>query len=40
MTKPGVAYAMYLLAGVPLAITSLIGLKYFINGDFASGMKL
>ena len=37
MTKPGVAYAMYLLAGVPLAITSL---KYFINGDFASGMKL
>ena len=40
MTKPGVAYAMYLLAGVPHAITSLIGLKYFINGDFASGMKL
>lgn len=40
MTKPGVAYAMYLLAGVPLAITSLIGLKYFINGDFASGMML
>ncbi len=39
-TNPGVAYAMYLLAGVPLAITSLIGLKYFINGDFASGMKL
>ena len=38
--NPGVAYAMYLLAGVPLAITSLIGLKYFINGDFASGMKL
>ena len=39
-TKPGVAYAMYLLAGVPLAVTSVIGLKYFINGDFASGMKL
>ncbi len=40
MTKPGVSYAMYLLAGIPLAITSLIGLKYFINGDYASGMKL
>ena len=39
-TKPGVSYAMYLLAGIPLAITSLIGMKYFINGDFASGMKL
>ena len=38
--NPGVAYAMYLLAGIPLAITSLIGLRYFINGDFASGMKL
>lgn len=38
--KPGVAYAMYILSGIPLIITSLIGLKYFINGDFASGMKL
>ena len=39
-TKPGVAYAMYLLAGVPLIFFSMFGLKYFINGDFASGMKL
>ena len=40
VTRPGVAYAMYILSGIPLVITSLIGLKYFINGDFASGMKL
>lgn len=38
--RPGVSYAMYLISGIPLVITSLIGLKYFINGDFASGMKL
>lgn len=37
---PGISYAMYLLAGVPLIAVSLFGLKYFVSGDFASGMKL
>ena len=40
MTTPGVSYAMYLVAGIPLIIVSLCGLKFFVNGDFASGMKL
>lgn len=38
--NPGVTYAIYLCSGVPLIFTSAIGLKYFVNGDFASGMKL
>jgi len=38
--RPGVSYAMYLLSGIPLVFASLIGLRYFINGDYASGMKL
>lgn len=36
----GVQYAMYLVAGIPLIITTIISIKFFINGDFASGMKL
>lgn len=36
----GVSYAMYLLSGIPLVFTTVFGLKYFINGDFASGLKL
>ena len=40
MQEPGVSYAMYLISGAPLIIISLFGLKYFINGDYASGMKL
>ena len=39
-TTPGVSYAMYLVSGVPLILVSLCGLKFFVNGDFASGMKL
>lgn len=38
--NPGVTYAIYLCSGIPLVFTSAIGLKYFVNGDFASGMKL
>ena len=38
--QQGVSYAMYLLSGIPLVFTTLFGLKYFVNGDFASGLKL
>jgi ABC-type glycerol-3-phosphate transport system permease component len=38
--SPGVPYAMYLISGIPLAITTAVGMKFFINGDFASGLKL
>lgn len=38
--KAGVMDAMFLLSGVPLVFTTVFGLKYFINGDFASGLKL
>ena len=36
----GVQYAMYLVAGIPLIISTAISVKFFIGGDFASGMKL
>jgi len=36
----GVQYAMYLVAGIPLIITTIISIKFFVSGDFASGMKL
>ncbi|GHU99121.1 sugar ABC transporter permease [Clostridia bacterium] len=36
----GIEYAVYICSGIPLIITSAVGLKYFINGDFASGLKL
>jgi ABC-type glycerol-3-phosphate transport system permease component len=35
----GATYALYIVSGIPLVVTSLIGLKYFVNGDFASGLK-
>lgn len=38
--NPGITYAMYLISGIPLAITTAIGMKFFINGDYASGLKL
>lgn len=38
--EPGAVYASYLVSGIPLIFTSAIGLKYFVNGDFAAGMKL
>ncbi len=39
-SEPGIKYALYLLSGIPLMFITIGGLKYFINGDFASGMKL
>ncbi len=36
----GVQYAMYLVAGIPLIISTAISVKFFIGGDFAGGMKL
>ncbi len=36
----GARYAMYIVAGIPLAISTAISIKFFINGEFASGMKL
>ena len=38
--EQGIPHAMYILSGIPLMVTTVLGLKYFINGDFASGMKL
>ena len=38
--EQGVRYALYLKSGIPLIFTTLGGLKFFIDGDFASGMKL
>lgn len=38
--QPGAVYASYLVSGIPLIFTSAIGLKYFVNGDFAAGLKL
>ena len=36
----GVQYAMYLVAGIPLIISTAISIKFFVSGDFASGMKM
>lgn len=36
----GATYALYLVSGIPLVFSTVIGLKFFINGEFASGMKL
>lgn len=36
----GSSYAIYLVSGIPLIFTSAFGLKYFIGGEFASGLKL
>ena len=36
----GAVYAMYMLSGIPLIITSAISMKFFASGDFAAGMKL
>lgn len=39
-SNEGIMYALYLCSGIPLIITTMFGLKYCINGDFASGLKL
>ena len=36
----GERYAVYLVSGIPLIITTLISLKFFISGEFAAGLKL
>ena len=36
----GATYAMYMFSSIPLIATSIISMKYFASGDFASGMKL
>ena len=38
--RPGIESAMYMLSGIPLVFTTAFGLKYFINGEFASGLKM
>jgi hypothetical protein len=38
--EQGVRYALFLMCGLPLVVTTAAGLRYFISGDFASGMKL
>ena len=38
--KYGSMYAMYLIASVPLIITTVISMKYFKSGEFAAGLKL
>lgn len=39
-TKQGVGYAAYLIAAVPLIITSAFSLSKLQSGDFAAGLKL
>ena len=36
----GKSNAMFLLSGIPLIIGASFGLRYFIGGDFAAGMKM
>ena len=36
----GVEYALYLMAGAPLVITTMVGLKYSIGGDMSAGIKM
>ena len=38
--KYGAMYAMYIVASVPLIITTIISMKYFKSGEFAAGLKL
>ena len=39
-TARGASYALYLLSGIPLVFTTIVSLKFFINGEFAAGLKL
>lgn len=36
----GIMYATFLLSGLPLVFTTALGLKFFVKGDFAAGMKI
>jgi len=40
LNQNGATYAMYMISSVPLIVVSIISMKYFVSGDFASGMKL
>ena len=33
-------YAMYIIASLPLVVTTIISLRYFRSGEFAAGLKL
>jgi len=39
-SQKGAMYAMYLLSSIPLIFATAFGLKYFVSGDFAAGLKL
>lgn len=36
----GAEYALYLLAGIPLIFTTMLGLKHSIGGDLSTGIKM
>lgn len=36
----GAMYAMYIIASIPCIVTTIISMRYFKSGEFASGMKL
>ncbi len=36
----GARYAMYLVSGIPLIISTAISIKFFVSGDYASGLKM
>lgn len=36
----GAIDAIYLMSGIPLIVTTVFSLRYFISGEFASGVKL
>lgn len=36
----GAKYAMYLVSGIPLIISTAISIKFFVSGDYASGLKM
>ena len=40
LQERGATYAMYVIACLPLVVTSAISMKYFKGGEFAAGMKL
>ena len=40
LSQSGATYALYMLSSIPLIIASIISMKHFVGGDFASGMKL
>lgn len=39
-TQMGAMYMLYVISSFPLIITTAISMKFFVSGDFASGLKL